>query len=393
MTDSEQTQQSALAALAVEQSKNLITVIGDYFKRLAAVTTITTKPNFHMSVEKPVKAEVYDLWLKIDDKSSIEAVKQLIPFRDLLALHHFDEDIIRKMPSKQTWVTVKCTKDYLENIPQIDPKFTPDFVHVNKILDLVNRRNSVGYGRGYYGFGEAGTGKTSMALWFAAVVGQPIVQYNCNETSEIDDLFTRQVPMDGQWVTVDGPAGLPPAINDLIEGHKYSVSGVDQQIQANDNFRLFAFGNTGFTCSERANYNGRSILDASLKSRCVVDKYESLSNNSIAKMLLSNYPSLGLDLSGSIAQFMQGINLAMARENIAEVVTPRNIQMFAEAIVTNKELKNPLIYALCIAFPYVEECDDSSREAVLSEMTAHFEDILPKEDINLIWEERYEMIA
>lgn len=312
------------------------------------------------------------------------------------------------MPRKKVWVTVKACDEYSRHIPEFNPAYRPAPVHANKVIDLVMRRNGIGNGRGFYGYGEAGTGKTSMCLWMASVLGQPVVQFNCSATTEIEDLFLRQISYNGVWKTVDcalltackrgywalvdeldlAPASLPPSLNDLIEGHSFSVAGLKEPVRANDQFRLFAFGNTGINCSERGNYNGRNIIDESTLSRFTVDKFDSLSEDQVAKMVKAAFPEVSEEFASMTSKFFEGVENQFISNNVPSVVSPRNILDFVELFLANKdEMAEPLVYAVSVKLPIIND-DDEVRDAVLTELTSHFKTICPESDLRLMWERR-----
>lgn len=388
-------------------------------KKVSKGASCAELPSILKAVEKPEenKVKTYDIWQQTDVEGNVVAIKQLVPFQEVCLLRGLDKKLVKTLPNKSVWLTVKAESEALNNIPKLDSAYQPSFSHCLKLIDLANRVNKVGYGRAYYGYGEAGCGKTSMALWFTALLGIPVEQFNCSETTVMDDIMVRQVPapqkegeeVNNAWISVDGPAlralkkgwwllvdeldlapaSLPPALNDLVEGHSYAVSGMATQVKANDNFRLLSFGNTGFTCSERGSYNGRNILDASFKSRCIVDKYENLSKTMIQGMLIKNY-NCGSDFARSCANFFDGVNKFLESNNSCELLTPRNMGQFVEVALGNNEVvKHPLAFAVATAIPATEE-DCELKDSVMSLLTAHFSDVLPNTDTISMWEERYD---
>lgn len=372
-----------------------------------------SKGKLTRSAEKPNETQAFSLWEVTDPVSGeVTALKQLLPFNLALALAlkkaGADVEVSKEMPKKKVWVTVKASDEYSRHIPEFNSCYRPAPVHANKIIDLIMRRNGVGNGRGFYGYGEAGTGKTSMCLWMASVLGQPVVQFNCSATTEIEDLFLRQISFNGVWKTVDcalltackrgywalvdeldlAPASLPPSLNDLIEGHSFSVAGLKEPVRANDQFRLFAFGNTGINCSERGNYNGRNIIDESTLSRFTVDKFDSLSEDQVAKMVKAAFPEVSEEFASMTSKFFEGVENQFISNNVPSVVSPRNILDFVELFLANKdEMAEPLVYAVSVKLPIIND-DDEVRDAVLTELTSHFKTICPESDLSLMWERR-----
>lgn len=372
-----------------------------------------SKGKLTRSAEKPNETQAFSLWEVTDPVTGeVTALKQLLPFNIALALAlkkaGADVDASKEMPKKKVWVTVKVSDEYARHIPEFNSAYRHAPVHANKVIDLVMRRNGVGNGRGFYGYGEAGTGKTSMCLWMASVLGQPVVQFNCSATTEIEDLFLRQISFNGVWKTVDcalltackrgywalvdeldlAPASLPPSLNDLIEGHSFSVAGLKEPVRANDQFRLFAFGNTGINCSERGNYNGRNIIDESTLSRFTVDKFDSLSEDQVAKMVKASFPEVSEEFATMTSKFFEGVEQQFISNNVPSVVSPRNILDFVELFLVNKdEMAEPLVYAVSVKLPIIND-DDEVRDAVLTELTTHFKTICPEADLRRLWERR-----
>ena len=351
------------------------------------------------------------------------AVRVYMPFNEALSLvDGIDAKLVKAMPGTGAWMTVFTggnSAEYESLVPELDLCHRPEFRHVLKLLSLLNCHNETGRGRGYYAFGEAGTGKTSSALWVAAVLGLPVVQFNCSEVTEVDDLFVRQIPDDGKWISTDGallravkhnwlclvdeldlaPASLPPALNDLIEAHAFSVPGFkDMVVKAQAGFHLIACGNTGFSGSEAGLYNGRNIIDSSFKSRCIVDKFDELDKETIKQMIIARYQKPAEDgstqeiegLAESIASFSVNINALMKKEGIADTFSPRSI-LFMDTLIENLSvLKSPLVYALATALPLMQE-DENFRQAAWTTFVAQMPELVASaNDFDRIWSEMYE---
>ncbi len=321
------------------------------------------------------------------------------------------------MPNVPVWATVWISeeaKEYLSLIPDLNLSFRPEFQHLLKMLKLVfDHVNTPGYGLGYYGYGEAGGGKTSTALWLAAVLNYPVVQMNCSNSTEIDDLFIRQIPDNGKWITAEGPliravrhnwwalvdeldlapSSIPPALNDLVEGHAFSVPGYKEfSVQAGNGFRLFCFGNTGFAGAETGLYNGRNVIDTSFKSRCVVDRYDSLSEATAASIIAAKFPDeiFSPEARAATAQFFVQANRLIKQEQVQDGFTPRNLFQFIEAWIGARDtVKEPLLYAAACALPLMEE-DLAFAESVLNLLSTSFREMLGDESLGDRWERRYE---
>ncbi|MDY6466751.1 MAG: AAA family ATPase, partial [Succinivibrio dextrinosolvens] len=243
----------------------------DYEAIIGNVGGIT---GFLASNHKPKERKAYLGWKQlgpvINEKGerNMVTLKALVPFQHVLKYVGFKGNI-NAYPNKLVWFTFMfgaCqeSKLYQSCIPEFDEAFIPDPQHVNLLIDVLNTPNKPGYGRGYYGWGEAGTGKTSTAHWLLAVTNTACVQLNCKPNIEAEEMFVSHTARNGVWTTIEGPilqavkrnwpliidemdlapAEFIPALNNLIEGRKFSVTFCDQMIQAGDNFKVIGFGNT-----------------------------------------------------------------------------------------------------------------------------------------------------
>lgn len=383
------------------------------------------------SVEAPEKPSTYDVWKVVDpvlaampgraDPDAVTCIRIWLPFKEYLkGIDGLSPEVVEEAPEKSVWATIqilKSSREYISLVPDFNPGFRPAFEHLNKMLDLAfSHRNTPGYGQGYYGYGDAGAGKTSTLLWLAAVLNMAVVQVNCHAAMEVDDLFVRQMPDDGRWITSEGPllravrhgwwclvdeldlapSSLPPSLNDLVEGHAYSVPGLKKAVvQANDCFRLFAFGNTGFSGAETGMYNGRSIVDTSFKSRCIVDRYAALGAGVIKQLIRARFPKeqVSEELADAVAAFAVSVNGAIKEGGIADTFSPRSVLQFCEAVVNNDGLRQPLVYAMASALPLVEE-DEAFREVAWNLMVTCFASLVPLAgDVREVWEQRYDRIG
>lgn len=384
----------------------LITTVPETYAQVLSKNCKVT-PIIHKSVEKPEKAVEFDIWVMIDCDGNTIAIKQLLD----LALVAAIKGVAPILLKKKVWVTIKANSEYAKHIPKLDPNYTPAIQHLNKMVDLANRVNGKGNGRGYYGYGEAGCGKTSLCLFFCALVGQALTQCNCTESMEVDDLFLRQMAYEGKWTTCEGalltavrcglwclideldlaPASLPPSLNDLIEGHSFAVSGLKTSIRANDNFRLIACGNTGIACNEQGVYNGRNVIDESTLSRFVVDKYDNLTNTMIKNMVLKNFSEVSEEFATATSNFFEAVSKTYIAENITGVVSPRNILGFVEAYISNTGVViDPLLYAISSSLPMSNE-DETLKNSILAQASICFKEVIPTDDLVAKWEVRYDL--
>ncbi|MCR5085120.1 MAG: AAA family ATPase [Succinivibrionaceae bacterium] len=375
-----------------------------------------------ISVEQPGNPRDYDLWMVADpalfsgaprpvpagagsEDSPAMMVRIYMPFQELLAMvSGVDPALIPLMPSKRVWATIKIYPAYQELleglVPELNPRFRPGFAHINTLIDVLTTKFPRGYGKAYYGYGEAGTGKTSTALWLLAALGYPTIQVNGHESLEIDDLFLRQIPDDGTWRTIDGPLlcairhscvvifdeldlappALAPALNDLIEGYPYAIPGYrNRTIDPQGGFRLLAFGNTSLSGIERGLYQGRNILDSSFRSRCLIERYEPLGEAGLEAILRGSFTAQEFpdESVKATARFVVQINKALRDKGILDTFSPRSALAFARAIVMNPRLNHPYAYALSVALPLAVE-DEVLGDAAWDVLTVNFRHTVKK---------------
>ena len=376
----------------------------DILNRAAVAALVKKGGKPFTGTTAPESATAGSLWL-VQDPVLLEhgdptpvALRVLLPFNEAASLVLGMAVDKKSLPKLLCWTTVqygKGSEELRKAVPDFDPDFRPGFEHLFKILQILNNRNAPGRGEGYYAFGEAGTGKTSTVLWVHAVLGLPILQFNCNEQTDISDLFVRQIPgEDGKWKNLPGaalravrhewsllvdeidlaPSALPPALNDLIEGHSYSVPGYDlPSVRAAGGFHVFATGNTGFSASESGQYNGRTPLDESFRSRCLGDYYGEPDEKSIVEMISSRYgEALDDSLKGAIANFAVNLSRNLKANGVPMTFGPRSVFQFCEAVLASKDcLASPLVYALEASIPAASQ-DESLRSDVWDVFVASF---------------------
>ncbi|MDD6317558.1 MAG: AAA family ATPase [Succinatimonas hippei] len=358
-----------------------------------------------------------DKWAVLDPVSgSVSQIKVWLPFRSAVRMQRgFNSHVVelKKLPNMGVWVTVQSDPRAAALVPDFDPAYRPEWSHVFKILQVLKNGNRPGRGQAYLASGEAGTGKTSCILWVHAVLGIPLVQFNCTESSDITDLFVRQIPSDGKWVNSPGaalravrhgwsllvdeidlaPAALPPALNDLVEGYAYSVPGYKiPVVRANGNFHLFATGNTGVTASEKAVYQGRNLIDASFRSRCLCDHYANPTESDICALIKARYgDTVNPPIAEATANFAVNLNKQWGEQGI-DNFGPRQIFQFIDALEASKEyLVNPLGYALFSAIPAMEE-DASIRSDVWNVFISSFAAFLNGADLESTYASRFQTI-
>lgn len=394
----------------------------DYEAIIGNVGGIT---GFLASNHKPKERKAYLGWKQlgpvINEKGerNMVTLKALVPFQHVLKYVGFKGNI-NAYPNKLVWFTFMfgaCqeAKLYQSCIPEFDEAFIPDPQHVNLLIDVLNTPNKPGYGRGYYGWGEAGTGKTSTAHWLLAVTNTACVQLNCKPNIEAEEMFVSHTARNGSWTTVDGPilqavkrnwpividemdlapAEFIPALNNLIEGRKFSVTFCDQMIQAGDNFKVIGFGNTSGSGLEVGLYNGRSQLDSSSMDRMYKDYYEPLSEDKYIQIIKSNGFDVEQETAENLANFVVKINTSVREEHsLPEMISPRGLISILNSIQNNSGIvKNPLLYAIGSVMGSILE----SKE-YLEKMFSIYAITLAKGSlsVNMIeeqWKHRYELVS
>lgn len=371
--------------------------------------------NFVMSATKPTAAGVYQGWKVLDHEGKVTCLRCLIPFREVLQYADFKGNI-KAFPNKLVWCTFAINdSEYANSVPVFDEKFLPEPRHVNLLIDVLNGENKPGYGRGYYGFGEAGTGKTSTAHWLFALLGQAIVQLNCKPQMEVEEMFISHTAKDGKWSQAEGPilkalrlnyplvidemdlapAEFIPALNNLVEGRKFSVTFCDKMLQAGDNFKVIGFGNTSGSGMESGCYQGRSPLDASSLDRLYKDYYEPLSKEKYQALIESHGFEIESELSSQLCDFIVAVNKSVREEQaLPEMISPRGLLGICNLLQTNEGvLKNPLLFAIGSVMSSILE-NSEYREKVFTLFSAHLTNsVLSTNQIEQSWGERFEVVG
>lgn len=371
--------------------------------------------NYIMSATKPTVDESYTGWKVLNAEGNVICLRALIPFREVLQYAGFKGNV-KAFPNKLVWCTFAINdSEYANSVPVFDEKFLPESRHVNLLIDVLNGENKPGYGRGYYGFGEAGTGKTSTAHWLFALLGQAIVQLNCKPQMEVEEMFISHTAKDGKWGQTEGPilkalrlnyplvidemdlapAEFIPALNNLVEGRKFSVTFCDKMLQAGDNFKVIGFGNTSGSGMESGCYQGRSPLDASSLDRLYKDYYEPLSKERYQALIESHGFEIESELSSQLCDFIVAVNKSVREEQaLPEMISPRGLLGICNLLQTNEGiLKNPLLFAIGSVMSSILE-NGEYREKVFTLFSAHLTNsVLSTNQIEQSWSERFEVVT
>ncbi len=341
-----------------QKVRNLLLKISDYVEQ----------------TNRPINPKIYQGWKRLNNDDEVLAIMGFVPFREILNLYDDLPINAQHLPNKCTWFTFGFSKECKDAqslqscVPSLDETFIPNPGHINLLLDVINGINKPGYGRGYYGYGEAGTGKTSTAHWLFAILRMGIVQINCKSNMEVEEMFISHTCHDGIWTTSKGPiikaiemncplvidemdlapSEFIPALNNLIEGRKFSVPFYeDGMLQAGDLFKIIGFGNTSGSGCEIGNYNGRSQLDASSLDRMYKDYYDPLTKEQFFKIAKSHYFNFDDELLDKIATLCTQINDSVRQGNLPEMISPRGLLGILYQIEQNKDVvKNSIMYAV-----------------------------------------------
>lgn len=345
------------------------------------------------STVMPEDVPVYTGWKVIDPLTGqLSCLRVLVPFRELLnGIEGMSKAAARKMPDKAVWFTLlvdQNASEYEANIPEWDSRFVPDPQHINLLIDVLMTPLKNGYGRGYYGWGEAGVGKTSTALWLMAVLRLACVHMNCRPSMEVEEFFLSQIAVDGKWTQQSGPimtavlhdwpilideldlapSEFWPALNNLIEGRRYAIPGYPgKQLQAKSCFRVIGFGNTGPSGSEIGSFAGRSQIDASVWDRFYKDFYGTLTASALMAIISANFgDKIGDYTAKRITAFAVSLNKAAAAGEFPELLSPRGLIALCSMFVRNENsVRSPLLYAIGTVIGGVLD-DSSNLETLLN---------------------------
>ena len=413
----------------------------DFDRILDLVTAVATR-----SVEPPRDPNYGDVWAVVDPQSDSEvAFRVCVGFRTLLSLL----DVLSKddrdlMPERPVWYSLVLTNDpeYLALIPDFDPLFFPQPQHVNLLIEVLMAVNEPGYGRGYYGFGDSGVGKTSTASWLFAVLGYAVISFNCKANMEPEELLVRVLPTahaDAPDTNVEGgaaaqalnrlvaateknnwsqcsgplleavlrnipfvvdeldlaPPELLPAINNLIERRNFAVSGFkDRFVRAGNGFKFFAFGNTGFLGDLNGNYQGRSTFDASFADRLYVDCYEDLNKEDYLKIINRNFDDarLSAEVKECFASFAAMLVASKNEGKLQQSLSPRALTAMIRLYLSVADYyKYPLMYALCVTMGCL--IDPAAREAVFNVFTLSFAPLEIQTSCDVMYAERNALLC
>lgn len=368
----------------------------------------------------PCSTPLYTGW-KVTDPTTgaVTCLRVLVPFKELICgIVGMDKYLARKMPNKYVWFTFlvdQSARDYEEAIPQWDSKFIPSPEHINLLIDVLMQPNTPGYGRAYYGWGEAGAGKTSTALWLCAILRLAVIHVNCRPNMEVEEFFLSQIAVDGKWQQISGPVmeavlrdwvlivdeldlapdEFWPALNNLIEGRSVAIPGYPgKRIQARSTFKIIGFGNTGPTGDELATYCGRSQIDASVLDRMFKDYYEPCTRKMFMEIILKHFDNaITDDLADRLGEFAVMVNLAVKNGDFPEMLSPRSMISLCNLFLRNEKIMRfPLLYAIGAIFGSVL-CNRENRETLFNAYSmAICENAININDIKKNWADRFKVL-
>lgn len=372
-------------------SNTSVLVLKDAFR--SKILNNIKETGVYESTVMPEDVPLYSGWKVIDPLTDqLSCLRVLVPFRELLnGIEGISKSTARKMPDKAVWFTLlvdQNASEYEANIPEWDSRFVPDPQHINLLIDVLMTPLKNGYGRGYYGWGEAGVGKTSTALWLMSLLRMACVHMNCRPSMEVEEFFLSQIAVDGKWTQQAGPimnavlhdwpilideldlapSEFWPALNNLIEGRRYAVpSYPGKQLQAKSCFRVIGFGNTGPSGSEIGSFAGRSQIDASVWDRFYKDYYGTLTASALSAIISANFgDKISSDTAKRISAFTVSLNKAAASGEFPELLSPRGLIAMCSMFIRNENsVRSPLLYAVGTVIGGVLD-DSSNLETLLN---------------------------
>jgi hypothetical protein len=231
---------------------------------------------------------------------------------------------------------------------------------------------------------------------------------------EVEEMVISHTAKDGKWSQAEGPilkairlnypividemdlapAEFIPALNNLVEGRKFSVTFCDKMLQAGDGFKVIGFGNTSGSGMESGCYQGRSPLDASSLDRLYKDYYEPLSKERYMALIESHGFEIESELSSQLCDFIVAVNKSVRDEQaLPEMISPRGLLGICNLLQTNEGiLKNPLLFAIGSVMSSILE-NGEYREKVFTLFSAHLTNsVLSTNQIEQSWGERFEVV-
>ena len=150
-------------------------------------------------------------------------------------------------------------------IPKVNPEYKFRRDKLREVLNFFLLSWQEGPSLGLHLKGPTGSGKTSLIEQVCARLRVPLVSYTCHERTEVQDLISSVVAVNGSTLTVDGPltmamrSGMPfianeidaPApgtligLNDIIERGMVVIPESGEVVKAEPGFVFVATSNTG----------------------------------------------------------------------------------------------------------------------------------------------------
>ena len=380
-------------------------------QKLKSLLSKMSQKDIISGTEMPENPDPYQGWQVISPiTGKSECLRVFATLTEIVDLY----DLNVPVPRKWCWFTAIINKEaveYKNSIPFLDEAFQPDPKHLMILLDVLNNPTRPGSGKGYYGFGEAGVGKTSTALWLFAVTRTAIVHLNCKSNMEMEEFFISQVAHNGVWDTYSGPvlqavernwplladeldlapAEFLPAMNNLIEGRSFAIPYYkDKVIRAKSFFHLVAFGNTGSFGAEIGNYSGRNQMDSSFLDRLYKDHYDPLSVEKLTALIIKQLPGEE-DLAQRLAKFAFEVNKGVSEGSLVEQLSPRQLVALITLYKAERTfLKYPMLYALGHVLSSMIECSGQKEKIFSIYSTCLADSALDVAEISQNWENRYE---
>ena len=246
---------------------------------------------------------------------------------DLFGLPIPHEVMIDVLPKTQ--LVPRKTDDY---------RFRPNMVKL-LLAFFLNLKDSTG---GLYLHGGFGTGKTSLIQETCARLNWPLVSFEWNYESEVEDLIGRHEIQFGDTAFKHGPLALAmrhgyallineidrgrsgnlTALHGVLEGYPLHIPETGEIIEPHPNFRLIFTANSAGTGDRTGNYTGSvRQLDAAFMDRCLVLKCDYLPEVEEIEMLMRRFPSASGVLVSALVQFA-GRTRAQATDMASSLTIP-----------------------------------------------------------------------
>ena len=222
--------------------------------------------------------------------------------------------------------------------------------------------------------GPAGSGKSTLPKVFAARTCRPFFRFQCNQSTEFEDLFGNLSVRGGEVVWIDGPvtqaaryggivcldevstlrAGAALGLQWLLErGGKIHLPSFpsddpsDKYVTPHDEFRIALTDNTNLSGDDTGRYVGTNVQNAALKDRIdLFIRVAYMSSDAEFSMVKKHVPSIDDSVLKNMVRFAGEIRNGFEKGSCESTVSPRVLLRWARDTVAFGNIGFALRYTL-----------------------------------------------